>query len=342
MSDISVVIASPLESEQVERIRAVPGVTVLHDPALIPTPRYTADHRGIHPDLSGAETRRWREMVAAADVMLDFDWHDGAGMPENAPRLKWVQATSSGVAQVLLRFGITRTPEYAITTAAGVHAVPLAEFALTGVFHVVKGVPMLRRLQSEKRWERYTTRQVQGLTAVVVGLGTVGRETARLLSAAGLRVIGVGRDGREYEVPGAERVVGMSALDEVLTRADALVLCCPLTDETKGLLDPRRLDLLPDGAALVNIARGGVVDEDALLRALESGRLGGAALDVFATEPLPASSPFWTRDDVLISPHSASTVVHENALIVDIFLDNLARFRDGRELRNLFDPARGY
>ncbi|MEW1835719.1 D-2-hydroxyacid dehydrogenase [Microbacterium sp. NPDC079995] len=340
--DLTVVIASPLEAEYVARIAAVPGVRVLHDPALIPSPTYVADHKGVHPALDDEQLARWRGMLAEADVLWDFDWQDANHLADHAPKLRWVQATSSGVGQVLVRFGITETPAYTITTAAGVHAVPLAEFALTGILHVVKGLPMLRRLQAERTWQRYTTRQVQGLHTVVVGLGTVGRESVRLLAAAGLEVTAVGRDGRSYDVPGATRVIGMSQLDELLPATDALVLCCPLTDETRGLMDEHRFGLLQHGAALVNIARGGVVDEPAMLAALESGRLGGAALDVFAAEPLPTDSPLWARDDVLVSPHSASTVDQENGRILEIFLDNLERFRSGREMRNVYDPARGY
>jgi glyoxylate/hydroxypyruvate reductase A len=338
----TVVIASPLEPEHVARIAAVPGVRVLHDPELIPAPQHEADHRGVHPILDDARLTAWRGLLTQADVLLDFDWHDADRLREHAPALQWVQATSSGVAQVLHRFGITGTPDYRITTAAGVHAVPLAEFALTGVLFVVKELPMLRSLQSKRHWQRYTARQLAGLTATVVGLGAVGRESARLLAAAGMRVTAVGRDGRSYDVVGAERIVGMTQLDAVLPETDALVLCCPLTPETRGLLDTRRFALLRQDAALVNIARGGVVDEPALLAALESGRLGGAALDVFAAEPLPDDSPLWERDDVIVSPHSASTVSQENARITDIFIDNLQRFRDGRPLRNEYDPARGY
>jgi glyoxylate/hydroxypyruvate reductase A len=120
------------------------------------------------------------------------------------------------------------------------------------------------------------------------------------------------------------------------------VLCCPLTDETAGLIGARQLSLLPRGAVLVNISRGPVVDQAALTAALRDGRLGGACLDVFATEPLPPDDPLWDLDNVIVSPHSASTVVTENAALTDLFLDNLACLAAGGPLRNCYDPARGY
>ncbi len=120
------------------------------------------------------------------------------------------------------------------------------------------------------------------------------------------------------------------------------MLACPATEETRGLIDRAAIQALRPGAVIVNISRGSVIDEQAMIEGLESGRIGGAALDVFATEPLPEDSPLWTLPNVLISPHSASTVHAENRRIVDIFLDNLARFRDGRPLRNLYERERGY
>lgn len=337
----TVLIASPLEPELVGRIAAVPDVEVLWEPDLLPVPRYPAEHGGVRPELDARGQDRWSALLAAADVSLDFDWRDPASMATSAPHLRWVQATSAGIGAFVQRTGLDRT-DIAFTTAAGVHAVPLAEFALTGVLHVAKGVPHLRRQQAAHRWERYATSSVRGRRAVVVGLGSIGRETVRLLAAAGLDVVGVGRPGRTYVVPGASRVVGTDALDDELGEAEVLVLACPLTEETRGLVDRRRIDALPAGAIVVNVARGQVVDEQALTDALVSGHLAGAALDVFEVEPLPATSPLWDLENVLVSPHSASTLPDENAAVVDLFLDNLLRFLADEPLRNRYDPTRGY
>ncbi len=340
--EVAVLIASPLEPEQVERIRlADPRIRLLHDPALIPRPRYVADHKGIHPVLTAEQETRWRSMLAEADVSFDFDWFEPAELRANAPRLRWVQATSSGIGQFVAKTDLP-TDQLVLTTAAGVHSVPLAEFALMGVLHFVKDVPLLTRVAAARRWARYTTSQLAGRRVLVVGLGHVGRRVVETFHALGTEVVGVGRTDRDYGTPAGVRTVDMAALDDELASADAVVLCCPLTPETHGLIGAAQLRRMKPTAILVNIARGGVVDEGALLDALTSDRIAGAALDVFETEPLPEESPFWDLANVIVSPHSASTVDVENRLIVDIFVDNLRRWLAGEPLQNVYDPARGY
>jgi glyoxylate/hydroxypyruvate reductase A len=262
-------------------------------------------------------------------------------LPSRAPSLRWVQATSAGIGQFVTRTGLDRS-ELVLTTAAGVHGVPLAEFALTGVLHFVKGVPDLQEWQRRHHWERYTTRSVAGLSAVVVGMGSLGGTTSRLLAGVGLTVTGVGRPGRSYDVPGVSRVVGSDEIDSVLPQADVVVLACPLTEETRNLLSRERLALLPAGAIIVNISRGQCLDQEALLAGLQEGRLGGAALDVFDVEPLPGDSLLWDRTDVLISPHSASTLASENEAIVSLFCHNLVAWIEGRPLVNVYDRSAGY
>jgi glyoxylate/hydroxypyruvate reductase A len=336
-----VLIASPFEAEHVSRIAAVdPRVEVLYAPELLPLARYAADHHGPPRDLSAAELERWRGMLAASDISLDFDWLAPEAMAATCPRLRWVQATSSGVGQfpavgALAGTGIT------VTTAAGVHAVPLAEFALAGLLYFIKDFPALEQRKAARHWERYVTRQLAGRRVMVVGLGQVGRQVAALLTAAGVTIWAVAREPAATG-PDGVRVIGRSAMDEALPEMDAVVLCCPLTPETRGLLDARRLRLLPQGAIVVNIARGPVIEEDAMASALADGHLGGACLDVFAAEPLPPGSPLWGMSNVIVSPHSASTVENENALIADLFCANLRRWLDGQPLRNAYSPARGY
>ncbi|MGK9149207.1 D-2-hydroxyacid dehydrogenase [Plantibacter flavus] len=229
-----------------------------------------------------------------------------------------------------------------ITTASGVHAIPLAEFALAGALHFVKDVPKLRRDQQARHWQRAATGQLAGRRVTVVGVGAMGRNVIRVFDAMGCHVTAVGRAGRDYGLADGVAVSSTDRLALVLPHTDVLVLCCALTPETEGLIDRAALAALPDGAILVNIARGAVVDEDALVQELASGRLAGAALDVVTEEPLAVDSPLWTLDNVLISPHSASTVETENATLTALFVDNLRRWRTGEPLLNRYDPDRGY
>ncbi len=343
MSDeVTVLICSPLEDEQVRRIGALdPRVRVLHEPELLPVPRYAADHVGVPPELTEDQRRRWRELAALAEVAFDFDRRAPERMGEDFPRLRWLQATSAGLGRFADRYPLDLS-RVAVTTAAGVHAGPLSEFVLAGLLHFVKDFPALRRWQAERRWERYTSRSLAGMRVLVVGLGAVGRRTAAALSALGVRVVGAVRSWPAEPVDGVQRLVPFTGLGEVLGEVDAVVLACPLTELTRHLIDAAALARLRPGALLVNIARGEVVDEPAMVAALAAGRLGGAALDVAAVEPLPADSPLWAMENVVISPHSASTVADENRLITDLFLDNLRRYLDGRPLRNLYHPDLGY
>jgi glyoxylate/hydroxypyruvate reductase len=339
---VRVLIATPLEPELVARIQGVdPRVRVLYEPDLIPVPRYAADHSGVARQLADGQQDRWSRLRAQADVSFDFDWQDPALMPSNCPDLRWVQGTSAGIGGFLERTGLSRS-DLVFTTAAGVHGTPLAEFALLGLLYFAKGMPQLAAWKAERHWERHTSTQLAGRRALVVGLGGIGQAVARLLSLAGVEVWGAGRPGHGYDVAGVTSYVSTDRLDDALPDADALILACPLTEQTRGLIGASQLRLMPHGAVVVNVSRGPVVDEDALIDALSSGHLGGAFLDVFAVEPLPPSSPLWALPNVVISPHSASTVAAENERITDLFCDNLRRWLDGRELRNVYDRAAGY
>lgn len=343
MSDeVTVIISSPLEAEHVERIAALdPRVRVLYAPELLPTPRYPADHAGVPPKLTADQRRRWLELAAQAEISFDFDRRAPERMGEHFPRLRWVQATSAGLGRFTDRYQLDLS-RVTVTTAAGVHAGPLSEFALAGLLHFVKDFPALRRWQAEHRWSRYTTRSLAGMRVLVVGLGQVGRRTASVLAGMGVEVLGAVRAAGGQPVAGVSRVAPFTALPELLPLVDAIVLACPLTEQTRGLIDAAALSRVRPGTLLVNIARGEVVDEPAMIAALVDGRLGGAVLDVATVEPLPADSPLWDLERVVISPHSASTVAQENHLITELFLDNLGRWLAGRPLRNVYQPGLGY
>ncbi|HEX5195261.1 MAG TPA: D-2-hydroxyacid dehydrogenase [Solirubrobacteraceae bacterium] len=342
MSVCEVVIASYLEPELVERVaRAEPRAHVTYEPALLPTPRFPCDHGGEPPRLSAAELRRWQAIVASADVCFDFDWHDPATLPRRCPRLRFVQATSAGIGEFMTCTGLDRA-QFAVSTAAGIHAVPLAEFAVMGALYFVKELPRLGTWKAERHWERYATNRLAGRRALVIGLGGVGRETVRQLAALGMEVWGLARRAPAEPVQGLSRAIDRHELDDALARTDVLVIACPLTDETQGMIGSEQIAALPPGAIVVNVGRGPVIDEVALIESLGAGRLGGACLDVFESEPLAADSPLWEMENVIVSPHSASTLVDENATLTELFIDNLGRHLDGRPLRNPYDAAAGY
>jgi glyoxylate/hydroxypyruvate reductase len=339
---VNVLVASPLEAEHVGRIEAADRrLRLLYAPDLLPVPRYQCDHSGVPRNLTADELRRWAQLREQADVSFDFDWQSPGEMAKVCPQLRWVQGTSAGIGGFLERTGLVHT-DLIFTTAAGVHGTPLAEFALLGLLHFAKEMPTLARWQRQQHWERHTSGVLAGSTAVVVGLGGIGREVCRLLAAAGLTVYGCGRPAHSYHVPGVSVYTDTTRLREVLPAASALILACPLTDQTEGLIGPEELAALPAGAVVVNVCRGAVIDEPALVSALSSGHLAGACLDVFAVEPLPSSSPLWAMDNVIVSPHSAATAAAENRLLTDLFIDNLRRWLADEQLRNVYDRVAGY
>jgi phosphoglycerate dehydrogenase-like enzyme len=333
----AVAIASPLEAEHVARIRAVdPSLEVLYHPELLPRTRYIADHDG-HPLVrTEAEQAAWRAMLGRAEILWGLP--SAADLPA-CTRLRWVQTTSTGVGATVARLGLPR--EVLVTTARGVHARPLAEFVFMALLLHWRGLRHLDAEQKAHRWTRYCGEGVAGRALVLIGAGDLARGCATLARAFGLRVIAVARDPARARGHNAlfDEIVPATAMHAALARADAVVATVPHTPATENLLDAAAFAAFRPGAAFVNIARGLVIDEDALLAALRRGQVGFAALDVARTEPLPKDSPFWDLPNVLISPHSASTVTTENASITDIFVHNLRCWLEGRpgDMRNVLD-----
>jgi phosphoglycerate dehydrogenase-like enzyme len=235
-------------------------------------------------------------------------------------------------------------PQTVFTTASGVHTQPLAEFCLMAMLMWSRNYWQMQRDQQARRWERFGATDLAGRTLGIVGVGNIGREVARMAAALGMRVIGCKRTvaGVDPAALHLDALYGPESLAELLAQSEYLVLITPHTDATERMIGANELVLLPQGALLINIGRGALIDEAALIAALSSGRLGGAALDVFATEPLPPDSPLWTMPNVLVSPHSASTSNRENARITTLFCDNLRRFLAGEPLQNVLDVAALY
>jgi phosphoglycerate dehydrogenase-like enzyme len=339
-----VVIAIPLNAELVEPIRAAdPGVRVAYAPDLLPPVRYRCDHQGVDGFRRAPEDeRRWWEMIAGAEVLYGLPGDSPEGLARAvrcAPGLRWVQATSAGAGEQVGAAGLSREEleRVTVTSAAGVHAGPLAEWALLGLLAFAKDLPRLLDDQHAHRWGHYPVGELSGRTLLIVGLGQIGEEVARLAAAFGMRVIGVNRSGTA-DSRDVHEIHRTAELNQCLPEADAIVISAPLTDETRGLIDAAAIARCKPGTILVNVGRGGVVDEAAMIEALRSGRLAGAALEVFAREPLPADSPLWDLPNVLVSPHTAGLSVREDERIVSLFVENLGRYLRGQPLRNRVDP----
>jgi phosphoglycerate dehydrogenase-like enzyme len=335
---VPVVIASPLEAELVDRVREVDDrLDVQFDPDLLPSPRYPSDHHGEESFVrSPDQDERFNDLVAGAEVLFGIPDESPARLAwavRAAPGLRFVQATSAGAGQQVRRAELTsdELERVAISSASGVHAVPLAEWSIFGLLAFAKGLPRLRRDAMERRWDHYPTAELRGQTLLVVGVGGIGLEVARLASAFGMRVIGVKRDIDE-DLPHVDSVHPPEELRELVADAHAIVVTLPLTDETRGLIDRETIERMRDGAIFVNVGRGRVVDEEALIDALRSGKLAGAALDVVAKEPLPPESPLWEMENVIVSPHTAALSWHENERIVELFAENLRRYLRGDQL----------
>ncbi|MCA9858499.1 MAG: D-2-hydroxyacid dehydrogenase [Thermomicrobiales bacterium] len=348
-------ITSPLEPEHVERIRnAAPGrIDVRYAPDLLPPARYVADHEG--PDgwtRSPRDQARWEAMLAECDVVWDipevvWDTPGATTKPvlEILPKLRWIQTTSAGVGPMITNLGLADT-DILVTTSSGIHAKPLAEFAFAVMLTWVKELPRLRDDQRAHRWERYCAGELDGRTLTVVGPGRIGREVGRLGKAFGMRTIAVASrvDPERSQSLGFDQVFDRSGLHAALGQSDFVVLSTPHTPDTENLIDAAAIAAMKPGIVLVNIARGIVIDEDAMIEALRSGQIAFAGLDVFRTEPLPTESPLWEMPNVLIAPHSASTAWSENQRITDIFVRNIPLFLEGRydEMSPLLDKQRGY
>lgn len=335
---IQVLVGTFLAPEHINQIWAVdPRIEVLYDPALVGQPRFACDHQGPVRRTRDQE-ERWFDMLARCEVLFGLGSCDSDDLLAAAPCLKWIQSTSAGVGQRAHKMGLTGSG-VTVTTASGVHATPLAEFALMSMLFFVKDGFYLVEEQKRKHWQRYTGGELSGRTLAVIGLGSIGQEVARLARCFGMAVIGSKRHAKGVvpETVGVDALYSASELHTMLGCADFVAITVPHTPETEGMIGRAELDAMRPGSVLINMARGATVDEAALLGALESGQLGGAALDVMVQEPLPANSPLWDRPNVLLCPHSGSNVDSEDEVLLDLFCENLRLYLAQKPLLNVLD-----
>ncbi len=334
---VHVLITMQIPEELLERVRAVsPEVSVSYVPL----------SKGEMPPLS---------TLAQTEVL--YTW-TAVPKPEEAPQLRWVQFHSAGVEHIhshpILESNVM------LTTTSGIHAVPMAEYVLAMILAWAHRVPRMLAYQRQKiwpggRWAKFVPQELRGATVGIVGYGSIGREVARLASSFGMRVLASKRDPRQVQDQGyrmdgtgdpegvlADRIYPAAATRSMLHECDYVVVCAPLTPETTFLIDEEALKAMKPTAFLVNVGRGKLVHEGALVEALKKGWIAGAGLDVFEVEPLPADNPLWRMDNVIISPHVAGFTPHYDQRAMDVFATNLGRYLKRRPLLNLVNGELGY
>lgn len=307
-----------------------------------------ADGRGDGvPDSPGA--RAAVEAVRGAEVYVGFGvpealFHAATEGPD--ARLRWAHSGSAGVGGAL--HPLMRASDVVLTNSAGIYAEPMADTVLAMMLHFGRGIDLAVRAQAERRWDPAPydaadapVRELAHCTMGIVGLGGVGRAVARRGVALGMTVVATRRRGTEGP-DGVEVLSGPDALDRILPRSDYLVIAVPQTSETRAMIGARELALLPEGAVVINVARGGVIDEDALIQALRGGRVRGAGLDVFAREPLPEDSALWGLPNVLVLPHVSGASHQFWRRQTDLIIQNLRRYAAGEPLLNTVDKQAGY
>ncbi len=297
-------------------------------------------------DESDEEARRNLETIMARTEVLLSNPVVPDDVAALAPSLKWLQLTSAGVDRLLdapvLKAGIM------VTTASGIHAVPISEYVLGSMIAFAKGFPKAFRAQAERAWRPYWPDEVESRTVGVIGMGAIGARVAHLAHHLGMRVLAIRRSaerrtpGHDLGAPHIDELLPPADLPYLLAESDYVVVAVPLTPESRGLIGEAELRAMKPSAVIINIARGAVIDERALVRALKEGWIGGAALDVFEMEPLPRDSELWGLENVILTPHVSGGTPRYMERAVDLFCENLRRYLAGEPLRNVVDPSRGY
>ncbi|MBI4320654.1 MAG: D-2-hydroxyacid dehydrogenase [Chloroflexi bacterium] len=294
----------------------------------------------IESDVPGVR-EDFLSMLAEAEVIFDTLLLPN-NLPHLAPRLRWVHLGSSGL-DAYLPSGVFES-DITITNSRGAHAVAMAEHAFGFIFMLAKRAERLLENKREKRWDRFATMELREKTLGLVGLGAIGTETARLGKGIGMKVVATRKTAltRQADVAGVDEVYPVSELCEMLARSDIVVIAAPLTSETRGMIGEKELRSMKTGAYLINIARGPIVNESCLVRALKEGWIAGAGLDVFETEPLPVENELWMLPNVVLSSHGSPESDNHDQRTLDLFCDNLKRYLRNEPLRNVIERNKGY
>ena len=302
--------------------------------------------RAKHPDINIHTCETFDGLPDAiaetgAEVVYSIRFDPVAPYPRSAvvenDQVKWLSVGGSGTDHI----GTWDPNRVKVTNSAGSAADMMAEYTIGTMLSFSLGLRDFQRAQSQQTWlADGRVKPIEGATLLIVGLGQTGQATARRAKAMGMTVLGV--RARPTDTPSVDEVHAIDALPELYPRADYVLVCVPLLPTTRGLIDANSFAAMKPGSVLIDVSRGGVCEEAALIQSLQNGPLAGAALDVFATEPLPESSPFWAMDNVILTPHCSSVYDGWYARTAQMFADNLTRYRHGEVLHNIVDPTRGY
>lgn len=278
------------------------------------------------------------EYIAATDILVAWGWMDIRPLLPAAPRLKWVHALSAGVEN--LTCPEIQASDIILTNSKGIHGIPVSEHVFSLMLAFTRGLNLLIRRQLDKKWDRVTTDEIHEKTIGIVGLGSIGREIAKKAKGLGMEVVATKQEmTTEIFV---DKLYKPDQLHEMLAVADFVVVALPLTEKTTGLFTMEEFKAMKPTAYFFNIARGAIVREPDLVMALQLGVIKGAGLDVFENEPLPADSPLWAMDNVIVTPHLAALSPYYLDRAIKLFTDNLTRYTQNREMFNIIDKAKGY
>ena len=255
------------------------------------------------------------------------------------PNLRWIHSRSVGVERTL--FPELRKSPVVLTNGSGVFSASLGEFTLGAILYFAKDFRRLVRQQMAAKWEVFDVTMIQAKTVGIVGYGDIGRAVAARVRPLGMQVFALKRHTAHVD-PLVDRVFGPAQRAEMISQSDYVVVAAPLTAETRGMIGEAELAVMKPTAVVINVGRGPIIEEKAMIRALSEGRIRGAALDVFDMEPLPAGHPFYSMDNVLLSPHSADHTPEWLADAMELFIEQFERYREGKPLRNVVDKKLGY
>ena len=356
MSQVNVVVALGLEERLIEQVRAVDSRL---DVTRLTAAQLRVYRAGRHvwyerhePKEAETETeeeakQNFQAIMAKANVLFSTP-SVPTDLADLSPHLRWIQSTAAGADRILDN---PIANDVVITTASGIHAIPIGEYVIGAILAFSKGFPSAIHSQEGRAWQGHGAEELKGRTVGIIGLGAIGSQVAKLARFFGLRILASRRSvserksGPDAGLEDIDELLPPSDLHYLLGESDYVVITAPITPETHHLIGTPELKSLKPSAVIINISRGAIIDEPALIEALREGRIRGAALDVFEKEPLPPESELWDLPNVILTPHSSGSTTLYMDRAIELFCDNLRRFLAGPGsggLRNILDPTRGY